>query len=35
MRTWRIAAALPLLLAGTPALADDADGIDCNDSVRP
>jgi uncharacterized protein YecT (DUF1311 family) len=28
-----IAAALPLLLAGAPARADDADGIDCNNAM--
>ncbi len=33
MRAWLIAAALPLLLWGAPALADDADGIDCNNAV--
>jgi uncharacterized protein YecT (DUF1311 family) len=33
MRAWLLAAALPLLLAGAPALADDADGIDCNNAV--
>jgi uncharacterized protein YecT (DUF1311 family) len=33
MRAGLIAAALPLLLASAPALADEPDGIDCNTAV--